>query len=51
LTFKFQAIGAVPVQARWIEIIVARDLAARLPRCDPPIDLGALDMLARTAFS
>ena len=41
----------VPVQARWIQIIVTRDLAARLARRQPSVDLGPLDVLAGTAFS
>jgi hypothetical protein len=41
----------VPVQARWIQIIVTRDLAARLPRRQPSVDLGPLDVLACAAFS
>ena len=41
----------MPVQARWIQIIVTRDLAAWLPRRHPSVDLGPLDVLARAAFS
>ena len=28
------------VQARWVQIIVTRDLAARLPRRDPAVDFS-----------
>jgi hypothetical protein len=41
----------MPVEARWIQIIVTRDWDARLPRRDPAVNLGALDMLTRAAFS
>jgi hypothetical protein len=41
----------MPVQARRIQIIVTRDLAAWLPRRQPSVDLGPLDVLACAAFS
>jgi hypothetical protein len=41
----------MPVQAGGVQIIVARDLAAGLPRGQPPINLSALDVLACTTFS
>ena len=48
---KTQAIRPMPVQAGGVQIIVARDLAAGLPRGQPPINLSALDVLACTTFS
>jgi hypothetical protein len=41
----------MPVQARRIQMIVARDLAAGLARRDPTVNFSALDMLACAAFS
>ena len=40
----------MPVQARGVQIIVARDLTGRLPGSQPTVNLGALDMLTSTAF-
>ena len=40
----------MPVQARRVQIVVARDLTARLAGRQPAVNLGALDMLTRTAF-
>jgi hypothetical protein len=41
----------MPVEARWIQIIVASDLAAQLAGRNPSINLGALDVLTCAAFS
>ena len=40
----------MPVQARGVQIIIARDLTGRLPGSQPTVNLGALDMLTSTAF-
>ena len=40
----------MPVQARRVQIIVTRDLIGRFPGSQPTVNLGALDMLAGTAF-
>src|SRR5436190_3203751 len=45
------AVGPMPVQARWVQIIVLGDLVARLAGGQPPVDLRPLDMLACATFS
>lgn len=41
----------MPVQARRIDAVVLRNLIAWLAGREPPIDLGASDMLTGAAFS
>jgi hypothetical protein len=39
------------VRARRVQIIIARNLTARLTRSKPPVNFSTLDMLACAAFS
>jgi len=41
----------VPVQAGWVQLIITRNLIARLPRSQPSVNFSAFDMLTTAAFS
>jgi hypothetical protein len=41
----------VAVQAGWVQLIIARDLIARLTRGKPSVNFSPLDMLACAALS
>ena len=48
---EVEAVGPVAMQARRIEFIIARNLTTGFPGRQPPVNLGALDMLTGTASS
>ena len=41
----------MPMQARWIELVVARDLRRRFAGGEAAVDFGALEVLASLATS
>ncbi|MGB6588580.1 MAG: hypothetical protein WBE93_21775, partial [Pseudolabrys sp.] len=48
---ELEAVGFVAMQARHVQIIVARDLGDRLATREAAVDFRALEMLARGANS
>ena len=48
---ELEAVGPVPMQARQVQIIVARDLRHRLAGGKPTVDLRTLEMLTCAAWS